>query len=340
MSGIADVARAAGVSKSTASRAISGGGYVSDETKRRVEQAARELGYVASTNAASLVTGRTRALAVIVPRVNRWYFGEMIEGIERELIGSDYDMTLYVAEPDSEDREHMFSHFLARKRFDGLIAVALEPDDEEVERLIAFGKPTLCIGNDLTAIPTLGVDNVAIGRMMTQHLITLGHRRIAYVGRIPDGAPAARDVEQRLAGYEQAMLAAGLSSEVRATGSLLTIPDGYAAAVPLLADPATRPTGIVAVCDEVAIGALIAAQRLGIPVPAALSIIGVDGHDYADMFSLTTVEQRPSDMGSTAVRAVLDQIEERGDDPSRIVAPTRLVVRSSTGPVPVTGSQP
>lgn len=331
MSGIADVARAAGVSQATASRALTGRGYVSEATRERVLQAAEELRYVASTNAASLVTGRTQTIALVVPRVNRWYFGQIIEGVERTLIAEGYDLTLYVAEPDSRDRESLYKHFLARKRFDGLIAVAIEPDDSDIERLIAFGKPALAIGNEIPGIPTLGIDNLAIGRMITQHLLALGHRRVAFLGSTPATDPPARDVADRLEGYRQALREAGLP-DAAPTPAALTLTDGYAAAVSVLADARTRPTAIVAACDEIAIGTIIAARRLGISVPTALSVIGIDGHDYAELFSLTTVEQDPSAQGELAVRILLamgDSLDERA---TRTPAEARLVVRASTAP--------
>lgn len=327
MSGIAEVARRAGVSKATASRALTGNGYVAPETRERVQVAARELGYVASSSATSLVTGRTHTVALVVPRVRRWYFGEIIEGIERSLMTFGYDLTLYIAEPDSRDRDRLYEHFLARKRFDGVIAVALEPDDTDIERLIGFAKPTVCIGNELPGITTLGIDNVAIGRMITQHLLALGHTRIAFIGTTPHTDPRARDVDDRAQGYLQAMRAANLPAAVHPAA--LTITDGYAAATPVLADADARPTAIVGACDEIAIGALIAAQRLGIAVPSQLSAIGIDGHDYAEMFALTTVEQDPSAQGEDAV-AILMSMIDGATGVERTTAPTRLVMRAST----------
>ena len=103
MAAIGDVARLAGVSKATASRALSGGGYVADDTRRRVEAAAKEIGYIASPDAASLVTGRTKNVGVIIPFVNRWFFGEVLEGIERALLSAGYDLTLYNLSGDGED---------------------------------------------------------------------------------------------------------------------------------------------------------------------------------------------------------------------------------------------
>jgi DNA-binding LacI/PurR family transcriptional regulator len=331
VSGIVDVARLAGVSKSTASRALSGGGYVSEATRRRVQDAAGSLGYVPTTSAVSLATGRTNTIALIVPRVNRWYFGSIIEGVERTLIPRGYDLTLYVAEPDSRDRESLYSHFLARKRFDGVIAVALEPDDTDIARLLSFGKPTVCIGNELAEIATLGIDNPAIGRMITQHLLALGHRAVAFLGATPDEEPAAHDVVDRITGYRQAMAGAGLGAAARVHRASLTITDGYAAAAALLADVESRPTAIVAACDEIAIGTMIAARRLGIPVPGQLSVVGIDGHDYAEMFALTTVEQHPAAQGEQAVGILLGMVDHAAA-PARSTIPVQLVVRASTAP--------
>ncbi|MDX2376830.1 LacI family transcriptional regulator [Microbacterium sp. LRZ72] len=330
VSGIADVARAAGVSQSTASRALTGRGYVAPTTRERVRHAADTLGYVASTNAASLVTGRNRAIAVVVPRVTRWYFASILEGAERALLPHGYDLTLYVAEPHTRDRETLYGHFLARKRFDGLIAVALEPDDEEVSRLVGFGKPTVCIGNDLEGLATLGIDNAAIGWMITQHMIELGHTDIAFLGATPPEEAAVLDVEDRVRGYRDAMAESGLASQVRTWAASLTVTAGYAAAASLLADRRSRPSAIVAACDEVAIGTIIAARRLGIAVPSQLSVIGVDGHDYAEMFALTTVEQHPQQQGEHAALAILGMLEGGPPDQGRTEASTRLVVRAST----------
>ena len=331
MSGIADVARLAGVSKSTASRALTGGGYVSESTKQRVVDAAASLGYVPSTSAVSLATGRTRTIALIVPKVNRWYFGSIVEGVERSLIPQGYDVTLYVAEPGSRDRESLYSTYLARKRFDGVIAVALEPEDRDLERLVAIGKPTVCIGNALADIPTLGLDNVGITRIITQHLIALGHTDIAFVGSTPPTDARAKDVDERSIGYRNAMNDHGLTVRIRDVPSTLTITDAYAAAASFLADAAFRPTGVVAACDEVAIGVIIAARRMGISVPSQLSVVGIDGHDYAEMFALTTVEQFPQAQGIEATRLLLSIIEGN-EAPLRTEAATRLVVRASTAP--------
>ena len=129
MAAIGDVARLAGVSKATASRALSGRGYVADQTRVRVEAAAAEIGYIASPDAASLVTGRTMNVGVIIPFVNRWFFGEVLEGIERALLGAGYDLTLYNLSDWGPGRDRVFDFFLARKRVDAVIAVGVDLDE-------------------------------------------------------------------------------------------------------------------------------------------------------------------------------------------------------------------
>lgn len=328
MSGIADVAKRAGVSKATASRALSGSGYVSSSTKDRVLQAARELGYVPSTSAVSLATGRTNNIGVIMPYTNRWFFAEVLEGIQAALLERGLDLTLYNAEPGTEGRRRIFEDFLARKRFDGLIAVGLEPEDHEIEKLIAIGRPIVGV---VSAGPDAGVvalDERDAARRATEHLLALDHRSIAFVG---GGGNHFVSVDRaRLDGYRAAMADADLAHEIRHVTSEDSLPGGYAAAVDILADSRTRPTAIVASCDEVAAGTIIASRRLGIHVPAHLSVVGIDDHEYAEMFSLTTLRQVPREQGARAVEMIMKQITEPGLEPERVLLHARMVMRSST----------
>ena len=329
MAGIADVAARAGVSKATASRALSGIGYVSTETQRRVRRAAEELGYVPSAGAVGLATGRTQNIGVVMPYVNRWFFAEVLEGIQQALLEEGLDLTLYDAKPGTAGRARIFDDFLARKRFDGLIAVGLEPVDRELELLTRIDRPIVSVvgTSDLTSVVVDGDDYAA--RRATEHLIALGHREIAFVG----GAPAshwAHVDQRRLAGYTLAMEQAGLGAQVRHVHSEVALPGGYAAAADLLSDTRHRPTAIVGVCDEVAIGAIIAARRLGIQVPSGLSVVGIDDHEFAEMFALTTLQQVPRDQGRSAVAVLLAEIADPARERTELRMPARLVVRSST----------
>jgi len=333
MAGIAEVARAAGVSKSTASRALTGSGYVSESTRTRVRQAAAELGYVPTTSAVSLVTGRTQTIGVVMPSLDRWFFAQVLEGIQDALLERRYDLALYGAPPESEARREMFQHFLARKRFDGLIAVGIEPSAHEAERLLSFGKPVVSVGGYDMGTDAVSIDDEAAARIATDHLLGLGHRAIVFLGGDPDGRRTSFGDGRRLDGYLTAMAEAGLAASARHVHSQVTMPGGYGAAVELLGDRRTRPTGIVAVCDEVAVGAIIAARRLGIRVPERLSVVGIDDHAYADMFSLTTLQQRPHDQGRAAVQLLMRKLEDPACPPRLVHEASPLVVRNSTAAI-------
>ncbi|MFP7762286.1 LacI family DNA-binding transcriptional regulator [Marisediminicola sp. LYQ85] len=340
MSAIADVARLAGVSKSTASRALSGRGAVSPETRSRVESAASQIGYVVSSNAASLVTGRTRNVGVVVPYVNRWFFGDVLEGIEAALIGAGYDLTLYRLTSDDEQRRRIFDYFLVRKRVDAVIAIGIELSSDEVRMLRLLRKPLVGIGGDIPGVATLSIDDVAASRFVTDHLIGLGHSRILHLGGEHIEQMDVRVHEQRLAGFRSAMASAGLGPHASVAFVPFSIEGGYRGALTALADPATRPTAIVAACDEIAIGVIVAARELGISVPSRLSVVGIDGHPLAEMFALTTLEQKPAAHGLLAVEHVLDRLAggEPGDTARRVM-PATLAMRGSTTAPPIeTGS--
>lgn len=329
MPGIADVAALAGVSKATASRALSGTGYVSAATRERVTAAAQSLDYVPSTSAVSLATGRTQNIGVVMPHVNRWYFAEVLEGIQHGLLEHGLDLTLYGAQPGTAGRDLIFTDFLARKRFDGLIAVGVEPEDRELERLIEIGRPVVSVVGGTLDTDVIAIDDQDAARRATEHLLALGHTAIAFIGG--DEVSDERHIDRRRRdGYRAAMAAAGLEARIAVFWSGLSMPEGYLAAVDALGDARDRPTGLVAVCDEVAIGAIIAARRLGIHVPGELSVIGIDDHDLADMFSLTTFRQLPREQGTAAVDLLLARIADPEREPQTHHLPTRLVVRSST----------
>lgn len=334
VSAIGDVARLAGVSKSTASRALSGRGYVSDATRERVVQAAADLGFVVSSNAASLVTGQTRNVGVVIPFINRWFFAEVLDGIESALISSGYDLTLYRLSPDAEQRRRVFDYFLVRKRVDAVIAIGIELTVREVDQLRSLGKPIVGLGGPIEGIPTINIDDVDVARMATELLINLGHRNIMHLGGDLDEQMDFRVHAQRLTGFRLAMSAAGLDSEDNFRAVPFNIPGGYEGALKVLADPRQRPTAIVAGCDEVAVGVIVAARQLGIQIPSQLSVVGIDGHTLAPMFGLTTFEQYPSRQGSTAASIILETLAGagQGETPSELrrTMPVSLAVRGST----------
>lgn len=338
MASLTDVARAAGVSKATASRALSAAAHVAPSTRDRVLAAAAELGYVASSSAASLVTGRSRTIGVVTPFIDRWFFAQVLEGVSTALNRRDDDLTLYRVGDDPGHRRRVFDYFLVRKRVDAVITVGLALSADEIGRLRTLGRPHVAVGPAVPGVASLSIDDRAVGRLVTDHLLALGHRRLVHLGGGRDEQVRFHAHAARLRGFRDALRAAGLEhDDVRVTP--YSVEGGYRSALELLADPRARPTGIVAGCDEIAIGAITAARQLGILVPSQLSVVGVDDHTLAEMFGLTTIRQDPREQGEHAVELVLaDDAGTRLGPPRVIRMPTSLRVRtSSTAPAPLEG---
>ena len=335
MSTLADVAKLAKVSKSTASRALSGQGSVSLATKTRVAAAAAELGFVASSAAESLATGRSRNIAVVTPFINRWFYAEVIDGVESALIGAGYDLTLYRLTDDREQRTALFNYFLVRKGVDAVIALTLFINDEEVQRLRSLGKPIVGSGGRIPNIATFSIDDVATTRRATEYLISLGHTKLMHIGGDQEKQLDFEVHSNRLAGFRQATAAAGLSSANDFLGDDFDMSGGYRSGLRALSNPSTRPTGIVAASDEIAVGVITAARELGIRVPEDLSVIGIDGHPLGETFGLTTMKQYPARQGSMAVSQALAQLGGAWDekDDAHLELQVDLEIRSSTGPV-------
>lgn len=243
-----------------------------------------------------------------------------------------YDVTLYNLEGDGFERREVFTNFLLRRRVDAVIAVSLELSESEVTRLHALGKPLVGVGGPIEGVRTLAVDDVRVARLATEHLLGLGHTRIAHIG-----GGTAYDLDfhlptKRRQGYEEALSAAGIRPDPSlVVGADFTVPGGYRAAKQLLGSPAdTRPTAIFAASDEMAFGAILAARDLGLVVPQDVSIAGVDDHDMADFFGLTTIAHFPRRQGALAVDVLMAELEPDAPAPADTTMPFELVVRSST----------
>lgn len=332
MVGIDEVAREAGVSTATVSRALSGKNNVSDLTRARVLDAAARLGYVVSSAASSLASGRSRNIGVVIPYLDRWFFSTLLSGIAAELTRCGYDITLYNVTPDAENRRSIFETFLRRQRVDAVIAIALELGEHEAGALLSLGIPVVAIGGPSTMLSSLSVDDEALARLATEHLLALGHRDIGHIGANPAFDIDFHIPSSRRHGFESALEAAGVTPrpELFEPGDF-TVEGGFRAAKQLLGRPGAAPTAIVAASDEMAIGAMLAARDLGYRLPEDLSIVGIDGHDLGQFFQLTTVDQFPHRQGQRAAAAILAELEQSEDPlPDREALPFELVVRGST----------
>jgi DNA-binding LacI/PurR family transcriptional regulator len=336
MATLADVARRAGVSKSTASRSLSGHGSVSLATKKKVAAVAKEMGFVASSAAESLATGRSKNIALLTPFVNRWFYSEVIDGVEAALIGAGYDLTLYRLTDDPEQRRALFDYFLVRKGVDAVIALTLYITDEEVARLDTLGKPIVGIGGKIPGVSTFFIDDRSVARRQTEHLISLGHTRIVHIGGDIENQLDFEVHGGRLQGFRDAMQRASLRHPNDFVETDVSIAGGLQAGLEVLSKSSDRPTGIVAVSDEVAIGTMMAAYRLGLRVPDDVSIIGIDGHPLGESMGLTTMVQHVTRQGSMAVAqalALLGGLDVSDEAELAMELPVDLKVRSSTGPV-------
>jgi DNA-binding LacI/PurR family transcriptional regulator len=334
---IKDVARSVGVSTATVSRALRGLPRVSEATRDRVLQAAAELDYVASPSAAGLAGGRTRAVGVVVPFVSRWFFASVVQGAEEPLREAGYDLLLYNLGGDVESRRRVFTTHLMRRRVDAVLVLSLTPNQHEITALAKLHRPVAVIGAAVPGWASVGIDDVGAGCTAMQHLIALGHRRIAHLGgslvdQIDFAAP--RD---RLEGYRRAMSAAGLPvhRDWEIEGDF-TVNGGVRGMTGLLGlDPTIAPTAVFAASDEMAIGAVAAIRRAGLRVPKDVSVIGIDDHEMAEFFELTTVAQPAREQGRLAARMLLAAMDPHcpvdSVPPTHTVA-TTLIVRRTTGP--------
>jgi len=333
MTSIKDVAREVGVSTATVSRALRGLPRVSEETRLRVVSVAERLDYVASPQAASLASGQTRAVGVIVPFVTRWFYGSVVHGAEELLREAGYDLLLYNLAGDHEARHRVFRTHLLRKRVDAVMVLSLSPTEEEIASLARLDRPVAIVGARVPGWSSVRIDDVVTAKIAVQHLVDLGHRRIGYVGGSLENQLDFAAPLDRLTGYRSALAAAGLRlNPVWEVASDFTVRGGLAATRHLL-EASPRPTAIFAASDEMAIGAVHAVREVGLRVPDDVSVVGIDDHEMAEFFELTTVAQPVHEQGRLAARLLLQAIERGvGDEPPSMTVPTRLVVRRTTAP--------
>lgn len=326
---IEEVAKRAGVSTATVSRALRGLASVTPETKFRVEQAARELDYVISPSASRLASGKTSTIGVIAPFLDRWYFANLISGIERVSRSAGFDMLVYSLDR-LDERERIFHQKLVRERVDALLVCALPPSQDEIEFLQHVKIPVALIGAEVEGCASVKIDDVGGAKAATGHLINMGHRRIGLIAESPLQPMSFSAPRDRRAGFLAAHHEAGLEfdSALEAFGSF-TIESGERAMDELLAKP-HPPTAVFCESDEMAFGAISAIQRHGLRTPQDISIVGFDDHDLAKYLNLTTVSQPVQVMGETATWVILDQVKNARTEPKAVVMPTQLIVRGTT----------
>jgi DNA-binding LacI/PurR family transcriptional regulator len=329
------VAERAGVSTMTVSRVLSGHPDVAPITRDSVLRHARALGY-RTPGAHHAARRRTGLIALTVPFITGEgsFFGEIVAGAAEAVAQHGANLVLCPTRHE-HDREVTLLDRLLHGRTDGALLVSPSESPAELAGLAAQGHPFVVIDPTIPpgdGIPVVAAMNTRGARSATEHLIALGHRRIA---AITGPAPWAPSVD-RLAGYHAALAAAGLPvvPELVAQGDF-TIHSGEAAAHQLLLLP-EPPTAIFAFNDNMAVGALVAATAHRLAVPRDLSVAGFDDIEAASLVTpaLSTVRQPLREMGRSAVGLLIRLLEGRPIEAPRIEVATRLIVRASTGAAP------
>lgn len=330
---IADVARLAGVGRGTVSRVLNERANVDPATRARVLEAIKELDFVPNPTARRLSLRQTQTVAVILPFLTRPSAVERLRGIEFALVQANYDMIVFNIETVVR-RDAVFRDLPRPERVDGLIIVSLSPNSGELDRIIRSRLPTVLVDAHHRSLPRVVADDVLGGRVATEHLIDLGHRRIAFIGDIPRTPLAFTSSRLRLTGVRRAIAHAGLPLPDRFIG----IGDHSRRRAAELAERMLRlrrrPTAIVCASDTQAAGVLEAATTLGLRVPDDLSITGYDDLDLAEHMGLTTIRQPLFESGVRAVQRLLVGLGGGSMAPMREVQELRLIVRRTTAPPP------
>ena len=331
--GIVEIAKKAGVSPATVSRALRGLHYVNERTRTKIVAAAMELNYPLRPDLIPReLAERTNRIGVIAPYISRWYFAQAINGIEDSLRENGMDLLLYNFS-QVEARQRIFQHKQLRGKVDALIVISLPPTDEEFSSLLTLGIPITTIGFTHEGCSSVAIDDVIGGRIATEHLTSLGHRKIATLSGQRETAFSFDVSDNRNKGYTEALNAVGVEwnpdLEIRGDFNIYT--------AEIATDSFLRrkklPTAIFCHSDEMAAGALKAIRAKGMRVPEDISVIGFDDHLIAEYIGLTTVSQPPQFEGQMAASVAMAELANPSLEHKKIVIPISLVVRDTTAAI-------
>jgi LacI family transcriptional regulator len=329
---ISDVARLSGVSSMTVSRVINGSERVSPETRRRVEQAIAELGYVPSRLARGLIRQKTGTLALIVPDMANPFFTLIVRGAEDVARRADYRIILCDTRADLTLERDSVEEMLAH-RVDGVaIAPVSDRSRAHLRRLARFGVPFVLIDRTIPGVDSDVIvgDSVGGARRLVEHLISLGHRRIGLIVE-SDEVSTARD---RRRGYEDGLHAAGIPVDPTLIVRATVDPSGGFDGMRRLLDLDEAPTAVFTVNNLVALGAIEAIRAQGLEVPDDVALVCFDDIEYASrLYPFLTVMAQPAEtLGTLGTQLLLERIEGRAPKQNRVVVlPAQFVVRKSCG---------
>jgi LacI family repressor for deo operon, udp, cdd, tsx, nupC, and nupG len=329
---MADVARLAGVTPGTVSRALAGSSLVTAETRAKIEDAVRATGYVINHAARNLRESRSRQILVALPNIANPFYSAVVSGVEEVARAAGYGVLLGNTR-DLPDGEREIARHLLTGAVDGLLLhIGRVPED--LRRVPDLARKAIVIATPIegSGLTTVLIDEEGAARQAVAHLLSLGHRRIGHIG----GPPNVNSWD-RLAGYRAALAAAGVGSDDRLVRfGDNSVESGKAMAQEVLASP-RPPTALFCANDGMAIGAVIASKAMGLRVPDDVSIVGFDDVEIAAFYDppLTTVRQPRQEIGRAAAAELLALLEGRRKRTGRrITLPHSFVVRASTQALP------
>jgi LacI family transcriptional regulator len=330
---VRDVAARAGVSVSTVSRYLNGSLRVRPSVAERIDGAVAALGYRPHPLARRLATHSARTIGLLVPGITNPFFARLAEELETSAYDHGGYSVLLCDTKSLASREREYTELLSHGLVDGLVYCGMNPANEALARAIERGLPVVLVDEDvegLPPVPRVFVENAEGVRRATGYLVSLGHRRIAYVGG-PEELMTARE---RLRGYREALEAASIAFDPALTRTgPYTDAFGFAAMSDLWR-AGEGPTAVLAANDYQAAGVMRAARALGVRVPEELSVVGFDDMPLSRYLTpaLTTVHQPVEEMARQALDALLGGIQGRSDAVMNRVLPVELVVRESAAP--------
>lgn len=330
---IADIARAAGVSHTTVSRALRESPLISQETRERIQLLAREMGYTPNAIAQSLQMRQTSTIGLVVTSIADPFFGDVVKGVEEVARSAGFSVLLSASHNDPDQTMEIIETF-HRRRVDGILVASSRIASDYKQRINSIRVPTVLINSQVEQqdrlLHWISVDDARGGELAVEHLLGLGHQAIGYLG-----ISSRSSNRERLQGYRNAMAEAGVTPRdewiVTMPGDEASQDEDIAAGQSAL--PVLLATGVTAVfCynDTIAIGVLTACREARIMVPQQLSIVGFDDIAMAScmMPPLTTVRQPKAELGRLATTVMLDLLQNRPGN-NHMLQPT-LTLRGST----------
>jgi LacI family transcriptional regulator len=322
------VAERAGVSVNTASRAINNKPDISKETKKRILQIAKELGYIRNAAAVALRTKKTGTIGAVIADNRNPFYAEVLNGIEEAAREKNYHIILANTQRNYQKEEEVINLLLA-KRVDGLLITPVQDRDDDIKNLIDANIPFVVVGRDFENIEVDAVynDEVKGGFLATEYLIKKGHKKIASINGFLHKSPA----KGRLEGYKKALKKYGIPfDDALVTVGDIDVKDGYERTKQLL-EKGLNFTAIFAYNDMMAFGAMQAIKEKGLRIPEDIGLVGYDDIPFASLISppLTTIRLKKQDLGVESVKLLLSRINGNRKKTKKVMLGVELQIRES-----------